>query len=311
MRKDEWLDKIAKEVNNLESPVDSNLWSGIQAQIVTPGAAAASSGSIWTTKLVASIIGTVTVGATVTALIISNNTATDTNNKELTQSKEMTVEPSDPAVNEEVAVMNGKTENDTKPVKVNPVEIKKESKNLSAESTDQSESNLPEAKQDKSFSTNPDLPKSQAIEEKSNPVIPAGKGMVDPKEEIEKSKEGKKEEPKVGNKAPEKLQKPTEQVKPIVEAEEVKMDLVNVFTPNDDGVNDWFIVETSGLTEVVVVVMDSKNKVVWRGTSNDDKWNGRDQGGYLVPPGNYLYYVTGKDSLGELVSKYQRLDIRY
>lgn len=301
MRKDEWLDKIAKEVNNLESPVDGNLWSGIQSQIATPGAAASS--SIWTSKLVSAILGTVAVGAAVTTLVLTMGPIADSETE--TRKEEPVLET------KKLAEF---VENDTESVVKDERERLKDNVNTEELSTSIEENNLPtyvqmsEETVDEVVAVGTDdvpreLPTASSLVNESKKKEDKPEYSSPPIVKKEKSEPSVKEQPKVQEKVAE--------VKIPVKKDPVKIDLINVFTPNGDGSNDRFILKTDGLEDVVIVIMDAKNTVVWRGTSNTDSWDGRDPGGYLVPKGNYIYYVTGKDSEGEMISKYQRLEIIY
>jgi gliding motility-associated-like protein len=85
--------------------------------------------------------------------------------------------------------------------------------------------------------------------------------------------------------------------------------LPNIFTPNNDGSNDELKVKSNGLKDFSVVVMDSKNNVVYKSDDPDFKWNGIDLRGEMVEEGNYLYYITASDSNGKVITKYSPLKI--
>lgn len=88
------------------------------------------------------------------------------------------------------------------------------------------------------------------------------------------------------------------------------MSLPNIFTPNNDGINDYFFVESKGLVNYALVVLDANSKVVWKSTQANEKWDGRDQGGEKLPNGRYVYFITAEDESGAKVNKYQNLEIR-
>ena len=89
-----------------------------------------------------------------------------------------------------------------------------------------------------------------------------------------------------------------------------KLDLKNVFTPNGDGVNDYLEIETEGLSDFSVVILDKNNQKVF--TSNDPhfKWDGTNMSGEFVPEGNYIYFVTAKTESNKPISKYSSLTIK-
>lgn len=308
MRKDEWLDKIAKEVNNLESPVNGNLWSGIQSQIVAPGAAAAN-GIIWTKKLIATLVGAVSVG-TVAAIVLMG-TNDDLPAKE-TKTVVAEASPEIPAseiekknkdtVQKDIngatkLVVKGKPQQEImnrKPVELEIANGKKE--NLEEEPAPLKETVQPV-----------ETPKKLEKQETTIPV-----SIVKANTVVDSSTKGKSE---AAVKQKENIRNSggltSTSVPPVTVKEPHSIKLTNIFTPDGDGINDVFTIETVGLMDVVVVIMDAQGKVVWRGASNIDPWDGRDQSGMLVPKGDYVYYVTGKDSTGELVNKYARLRITY
>jgi gliding motility-associated-like protein len=74
-----------------------------------------------------------------------------------------------------------------------------------------------------------------------------------------------------------------------------EVSIVNAFTPNDDGVNDYW--EFEGLdnyTEIEIKVFDRNSSLVFHCKEADCKWDGKKNGREL-PPGPYLYtlYLNG------------------
>lgn len=85
--------------------------------------------------------------------------------------------------------------------------------------------------------------------------------------------------------------------------------LPNTFTPNNDGVNDYFSVESKGLSGYLLVVLDKDNNKIWQTIDTKAKWDGRDQSGQMAPTGSYIYFVSATGPNGEKIGKYQRLTI--
>lgn len=88
------------------------------------------------------------------------------------------------------------------------------------------------------------------------------------------------------------------------------VNLPNIFTPNNDGANDFFFVEIIGLVNYSLVVLDEKNNVVWKTNNPNEKWDGVDLGGEKVPNGSYLYFITAEDEMGNNVNEHRRLQIQ-
>ena len=85
---------------------------------------------------------------------------------------------------------------------------------------------------------------------------------------------------------------------------------VNVFTPNGDGRNDYFFLESEGLTDFSVVVFDPTGEIVFQSNDPDFKWDGRDRrSGEIVASGTYMYMVSAYDSEGNPYPIYERLTI--
>ena len=87
------------------------------------------------------------------------------------------------------------------------------------------------------------------------------------------------------------------------------LELPNVFTPNNDGINDMLIVNTEGLTEFSLVVLDQRNKIIYTSQDTTISWDGLGFSGETVPSGNYVYFITARDATGKLVTKHSVLRI--
>jgi gliding motility-associated-like protein len=88
-----------------------------------------------------------------------------------------------------------------------------------------------------------------------------------------------------------------------------KIKLPNTFTPNMDGVNDEFKILLVDLTAFSIVILDAKNKIVYKSEDPEFKWNGVGLNGEMVDSGNYIYYITAKNSKGKDVLEYSTLTI--
>lgn len=113
----------------------------------------------------------------------------------------------------------------------------------------------------------------------------------------------KQEAQNVDTKAEETIEAPQ-----VVESKH-ELVLFNTFTPNNDGVNDELKLNTEGLTDFNLVVLDRSNEVVYQTNDPNFRWNGYGLNNEMVPSGKYVYYVTAKDVNGCVVSKYSPLEI--
>jgi gliding motility-associated-like protein len=87
--------------------------------------------------------------------------------------------------------------------------------------------------------------------------------------------------------------------------------LPTLFTPNGDRSNDEFFIESEGLTDFSIVIMNDKGGVLFESNSPEFRWDGRDRNsGLVADDGVYFYIITAKDELGNSISKHQRLQLK-
>ena len=102
-----------------------------------------------------------------------------------------------------------------------------------------------------------------------------------------------------------------EEMEELQEPIEVEEDFVlpNIFTPNNDGINDYFEIQMSEKLDFQIIVIDPTNKVIFQSNVVDFRWDGTLPGGEPVPSGNYIYYLTAKTLNGEDFVKHSDLRI--
>jgi len=83
----------------------------------------------------------------------------------------------------------------------------------------------------------------------------------------------------------------------------------DVFSPNNDGVNDFFFVINEGLSDFNVVIMNDKNETVFQSQKTDFKWDGNGLNGEQVAEGKYVYFIIAKDRKGNVVNKHSLLTV--
>ena len=87
----------------------------------------------------------------------------------------------------------------------------------------------------------------------------------------------------------------------------------NIFTPNNDGINDLFFIRSSNMKSFKIVIFDRTGNIVYQnkedvGTSKEITWDGTTESGSAVPSGLYFYVLqaikadgtTDKDIKGTL-----------
>ncbi len=68
----------------------------------------------------------------------------------------------------------------------------------------------------------------------------------------------------------------------------------NVFTPNNDNINDLFIVRSSGQEVYTMTVFTRSGVRVFKTTGKTLVWDGKTPAGVYVSPGVYYYVITGE-----------------
>ncbi|MBN1990124.1 MAG: gliding motility-associated C-terminal domain-containing protein [Bacteroidales bacterium] len=89
----------------------------------------------------------------------------------------------------------------------------------------------------------------------------------------------------------------TVEIKTVFGTTKVPLENVpNVFTPNGDGINDFFEVQTSGLSRMVLRVFTRSGALVHQNTANVIQWDGKNQMGNELPEGIYFYVIEDLDN---------------
>ena len=67
----------------------------------------------------------------------------------------------------------------------------------------------------------------------------------------------------------------------------------NVFTPNADGIDDQFIINSPGIINITAHIYNRWGLEVFYKQADIIVWDGYDSAGLQVPEGTYYYVVTG------------------
>ena len=92
--------------------------------------------------------------------------------------------------------------------------------------------------------------------------------------------------------------------------QELEVVLTNVFTPNGDGANDYLFIQSEGLQDFSVVILNQANKIIYQSTDPKFNWDGKLTNGDDAPIGQYVYFITAKSDRGDLINKYSTLFIQ-
>ena len=77
------------------------------------------------------------------------------------------------------------------------------------------------------------------------------------------------------------------------------LDCPNVFTPNEDGRNDYFVISSNGLTVYNLQVYSNSGILVYRAEAPLILWDGRNLSGQELSPGTYFYIIKPAGGSGQ------------
>ena len=294
MAKDKFLEELANKLNNHSSEVNPQMWSSIQSQIGTASTVGASSASsaIGFGKIAAIVVG-------VTSIAVASYFALNSNKEENSNSQtKQTIEADS---------QNEKRETTAKPSTID-LTAKKEIIKETPEETATINNTLLKAKKVIAPSSNATQtkPLELVVPMAPEPILSIAENKARTansavKQEAQVVVEKKEPTPVVD--------KTIEQIKKA-DAYTIQK-LPNIFTPNGDGVNDYFQIESEGLQNYSLVVLDMNNKVVWQTKDPNAKWDGVDVEGNKVPKGQYVYFLAAEDTNGNAIGKHERLTVQF
>jgi gliding motility-associated-like protein len=73
----------------------------------------------------------------------------------------------------------------------------------------------------------------------------------------------------------------------------------NVFSPNNDGVNDWFYIPNTGMKEFSIEIFNRWGTKLWETTAPEIRWDGRTTAGVTVPDGTYFFILKAESLSGK------------
>lgn len=83
----------------------------------------------------------------------------------------------------------------------------------------------------------------------------------------------------------------------------------NVFTPNNDGVNDFFRVSAKGYNELTCTIFNRYGSTVYKFEGLNGSWDGFTHAGEKVTPGVYWVHIEAVDAAGEVTKKQSVLTV--
>lgn len=77
----------------------------------------------------------------------------------------------------------------------------------------------------------------------------------------------------------------------------------NIFTPNQDEVNDLFTIKTSGIEDLKCTIYNRYGETIYRFYGINGHWDGRTHAGIRCPDGVYFYLIELQKENGETSTK--------
>ncbi len=85
---------------------------------------------------------------------------------------------------------------------------------------------------------------------------------------------------------------------------------INVFSPNNDNINDYFSFEIENVESFLLQVMDKSGNVYFETNDPGFKWDGTMSNGEIIQEGTYFYYYNAVGKDGQLYKDFKSLEIK-
>jgi gliding motility-associated-like protein len=89
-----------------------------------------------------------------------------------------------------------------------------------------------------------------------------------------------------------------------------QLEIPNIFTPNGDGANDVFLIDSKNILNLNLTILNRWGQVVFETTDINTSWNGYFNGS-LCTEGTYFYFITGNYTSFQVFSKQGFLQLEY
>lgn len=89
----------------------------------------------------------------------------------------------------------------------------------------------------------------------------------------------------------------------IILDDELSLEIPNVFTPNDDNINDVFTIKSKGVKEISLQIFNRWGEKLYEFTGAKAAWDGMTGQGGLVPDATYFYFVKATGFSDKVIEK--------
>ena len=296
IEKDNIQDLLREKLQSHEVTPSDAVWKNVSSSLSSAAASSAAAGSSIIFKAAVAVIGVSGLGIATYFVLQEEEVAKPTtlSSIQLDQNEESDAEIESIVVNSKdaVEVLN---EEETNPV---PVELNMKvarSTEIEKIATPTEESFIAET-----VDPTPTEP-SVSIEQNTSPVVNASNSTSEETVIVEEVVEIEEE-------LVETIEEP--EIEERVEDVEENISLPNIFTPNNDGANDFFAIEMSEKLDFQIVVIDQTNTVIFQSNDKNFRWDGTMMSGEPAPSGNYVYFLSAKTMSGKDFVKSSKLRIQ-
>ena len=280
------IDELLKQSFDDFAPDAPDVWHGIE-QGISQATVAASSVTVqahsWLVKMMVTAF-TATIVSTVAFLAIKtdpynqsasiNNSATKDGAIQ-TQANETIAPPAETNLDAYHGAVQSTNPLPTQPGNKLPVEDKQGQK--------------PQTSKSKESSTHPEdiapnISQLQVSESSIKQEIPSNKTVTKQEPKMQNSIAHPKKEVVEENHDTQEKQQETNDIENI--------SIPNVFTPNGDGLNDYFVIELPPCEEYFIKILNRKGQIVFETDKQTENWNGKmKNSGENCEPGVYVYVL--------------------
>jgi gliding motility-associated-like protein len=82
------------------------------------------------------------------------------------------------------------------------------------------------------------------------------------------------------------------------------IEMPNTFSPNDDGINDYWSLNFPNYEEASLVIFNKWGNQIWEfNGGNTMSWDGKTKDGLDIPSGTYYYTIELTDALGQTANQ--------
>lgn len=285
--KDYIKELFSEKLSGHEVPVRGDLWSGIQSQMASTATTAATKGISIAAKWAIGIASSVIVAGSVVWL--ASDKETSTNEK--------------PQISYVQQVESGK---ETDKLQLNTPETSAE-KTAASSAVPNGQQATPD-KNNASTLFGKQINDDREEESKTPPLIVKERKEVSEDRREDKRPENVAAENKENKEATNETNAASNDTRVIGKVEEWAK--TNTFSPNNDGINDFFYLKTNNLKEFNISIINDKGQVVFTSPEADFKWDGMDRKtGEIVPAGHYVYMIIAMDKNGNPIKLYNSLTV--